>query len=1037
VARHVDPPTEQLIALWHARLGHVGSNRLFQVLRALQLPLADVTLSTVANVVSNCVWCIMGKMTQTPLRSVARKPISVTLPGSLGCIDMITSFPPGQSPSSIGVNRKPATIVLHYIDFATRLGFVSTLSSRDEFWPALQNIFVQMNAIGARGRLHPYQIMCDRAPEFLTRDVLQHLAELNIAVIPITSYSSRVNGVVENQNRQIQNLARTTLLQSEVPQSLWPYAIQYARLVLNSTHTRATGTSPHHRYTGEEPVYTHFRPFGCAVLLHTHGPGRLEPRAQQGVNLGPAERQGHYVLSIETRRIKVGRSLQFQEHRFPFKRHSLSGPHHPTRASLSPIAAQPTSDSRAPFKVDTPARSPPKGTCSTSLEGTPVVPPTTLRPRTRPPTGRVRAPVKRYDPTEIASAAQWASKNKASSVTQRAYALSGEDPGPPRPPLYHCVGRGGGPPVSQTTPTPSICTLPLRGGSHASARETSLSLTVSESQRNRTSIGTSKPSIMPCATTGQFNKLPSEQKELWKPAIETEAQNLLQSGCILAVPRKELKGQLLTGALRFTLKQPGNKPKVRLVVMGNLDRVSYEDTYAATISAEMVRLILTISVENDWEYHTLDVKAAFLNAKLETPRYMRPVPGMEHLLGPDQIFRVSKALYGLKISPKLWNDTVTKTLLNLGLTQVVTESTLFYMKAKEKLVVLLGIFVDDILVTGEEKYVRDVMDKFSKEYTTTSGNDNHYLGMRILRVGKTLQLDMSEKIERLLLAYEAANWTGKRTPLPITLNIESPSQDELDDKDIQSFPYRELIGSLNYIAIMARYDILFAVSKLASYCNSFGRVQIKALQHLMAYLSETRDFRLTIRPEGLKGMKLQAMVDASLGTCPETRRSTTGYLIYIGSRRTDIGFAPNSKQGLQPSAILAAKAKRQSIVSNSSAQAEKHALHTVCQRLIAFQHVLDQLGYDCNEPATVHIDAQAVIDNVKRGRHMTQATKHWSLILQQINEYTQPDPETGRVRIKLEKIPADLNIADELTKALPQSSHFFHVSLMFDNVKWL
>mmetsp|Transcript_18273 Transcript_18273/g.32309 ORF Transcript_18273/g.32309 Transcript_18273/m.32309 type:complete len:251 (+) Transcript_18273:100-852(+) len=208
-----------------------------------------------------------------------------------------------------------------------------------------------------------------------------------------------------------------------------------------------------------------------------------------------------------------------------------------------------------------------------------------------------------------------------------------------------------------------------------------------------------------------------------------------------------------------------------------LDRVSYEDTYAAIISAEMVRLILTISVENVWEYHTLDVKAAFLNAKLETPRYLTPVPSTEHLLGPDQSFRVSRALYGLKIAPKLWNDTVTKTLLNLGLTQVVTESTLFYMKADEKLVVLVGIFVDYILVTVKEKYVENVMAQFNETgYTTTSGNDNHYLGMRIQRVGKMLQLDTSEKIERLVFAYKAANWTGTRTTLPDTVRIESPGQ---------------------------------------------------------------------------------------------------------------------------------------------------------------------------------------------------------------------------------------------------------------------
>jgi len=140
--------------------------------------------------------------------------------------------------------------------------------------------------------------------------------------------------------------------------------------------------------------------------------------------------------------------------------------------------------------------------------------------------------------------------------------------------------------------------------------------------------------------------------------------------------------------------------------------------------------------------------------------------------------------------------------------------------------------------------------------------------------------------------------------------LSHQAKDEVNDEDIQSFPCRDLIGSLKYIAIVLHYDILFKVSRLASYCNAFRRVQIKALQHLISYLSETRDFCLPLRPEGLRGMKFQAMVDASLGICPETGRSTTGYLIYVGSRRNDVGFKPNSKQGLQPSALLAAKAER-------------------------------------------------------------------------------------------------------------------------------
>jgi len=146
---------------------------------------------------------------------------------------------------------------------------------------------------GERGRLHPCQ-MFDRAPEFLTRDVLQHLAELKIAVTLVTSYSCCVNGVIETQHRQIQDLTSTTLLQFEGPQKPRPHALRHARIVLNSTHTCTIGTSILHHCTGEELAYSQFCLFECAVLVCTQGPGCLEPRAQHGVNLGPPDAK--YIL---------------------------------------------------------------------------------------------------------------------------------------------------------------------------------------------------------------------------------------------------------------------------------------------------------------------------------------------------------------------------------------------------------------------------------------------------------------------------------------------------------------------------------------------------------------------------------------------------------------------------------------------------------------------------------------------------------------------------------------------------------------------
>src|SRR5699024_430828 len=97
--------------------------------------------------------------------------------------------------------------------------------------------------------------------------------------------------------------------------------------------------------------------------------------------------------------------------------------------------------------------------------------------------------------------------------------------------------------------------------------------------------------------------------------------------------------------------------KARLVAQGFKQEkgVDYNETYAHVANQTSVRIFLTMAAIRDLELFQLDIKAAFLNAKLEEPIQMMPPPGFRR---PGLVWTLEKAVYGLKQSSRQWEKKI-------------------------------------------------------------------------------------------------------------------------------------------------------------------------------------------------------------------------------------------------------------------------------------------------------------------------------------------------------------------------------------------
>ena len=63
------------------------------------------------------------------------------------------------------------------------------------------------------------------------------------------------------------------------------------------------------------------------------------------------------------------------------------------------------------------------------------------------------------------------------------------------------------------------------------------------------------------------------------------------------------------------------------------------------------------------------------------------------------MYKLSKALYGLRQAPRAWNTCLNKRMMSLGFVKCAQEQAV-YTRNHEAEILIVGVYVDDLIVTG-------------------------------------------------------------------------------------------------------------------------------------------------------------------------------------------------------------------------------------------------------------------------------------------------------------------------------------------------
>ena len=242
----------------------------------------------------------------------------------------------------------------------------------------------------------------------------------------------------------------------------------------------------------------------------------------------------------------------------------------------------------------------------------------------------------------------------------------------------------------------------------------------------------------------------------------------------------------------------------------------------------------------------------------------------------------------------------------------------------------------------------------------------------------------------------------------------------LEEKlEIKKVPYREAIGSLMYLANATRPDIAYAVNYLARKQLEPTEDDWNDVKRIFRYLRGTVDLGIKFTSEI---ENLDALTDASFRDC-ENSSSTGGYVIRL------FGDA------------IAWRSHKQSYVTLSTCQAEYLAMSEACQELISLDKSIRYMLGRTMFPVTMWCDNQSAINCTEMdGSHKL---KTFDQTLESIQKELTLREKTGarkhmadthgdfikqcvdEKKVKVLWIKSEENLADIMTKPLPQSSHTY------------
>ncbi|GKA34555.1 putative ribonuclease H-like domain-containing protein [Tanacetum coccineum] len=371
--------------------------------------------------------------------------------------------------------------------------------------------------------------------------------------------------------------------------------------------------------------------------------------------------------------------------------------------------------------------------------------------------------------------------------------------------------------------------------------------------------------------------------------------------------------------------------------------------------------------------YQMDVKSAFIYGTIEEEVYVCQPLGFVDPEFLEKVYKVEKALYGLHQAPRAWYETLSTYLLDNGFHRGQIDKTLFIKRLK-----------GDILLIMHNRFQMSSM-----------GELTFFLGLQVKQKEDGIFISQDKYVGEILKKFGFSSIRTASTPMETNKAL---TKDE-DGEDVDVHLYRSMIGSLMYLT-SSRPDIMFSVCACSRFQVQPKVSHLNAVKRIFRYLKGQPKLGLWYPKDS--PLILEAFSDSDYAGASLDRKSTTGGCQFLGSR------------------LISWQCKKQTVVANSTTEAEYIAASHCCGQVLWIQNQMLDYGFNFMQ-TKIHVDNESAICVVKNPVYHSK-TKHI-----EIRHHFIRDSYEKRL-IEMVKIHTDNNVADLLTKAFDVSRFNFLVA---------
>lgn len=688
------------------------------------------------------------------------------------------------------------------VDDYTRVMWIYLLNTKDETYATFKRFRTLVeNETGDKMKV----FRTDRGGEFLSKEFENYCDETGLKRHYTAPYTPQQNGVVERRNRTVVEMIRMILKFKVVPKKLWGEAARHAVYVLNRVSMKALNDiTPYECWFGRKPNIEHLRVFGC--LAHTKivkgHLRKLEDRSKACVYLGTElGTKAYRLLNPNTGKIIVSKDVCFDEDKGWIWQSS--------EKFKSNLGSRLIIEGYSDGQYEEAHGDVPYEQMGFNYGDTPS---------------------ENLSPSEQAQIGIQSSPNEQTQFVDED-SPSEQSPGTPRNSSHTTSSN-------PNTPQSSIgsnTTTSESTGSGAPKRYRRLSDIYREEEELLLTFDQEEPT-----TFGE-----AKRDVEWVKAMKSELSSIERNRTwdLVNLP----KGRKAIGLKWvFKLKRDPNgnilKHKARLVAKGYVQKqgIDFDEVFAPVARIETVRVLLALTGKNGWRVHHLDVKSAFLHGKLEEEVYVSQSEGFVNKAKIQMVYKLSKALYGLRQAPRAWNARLDKYLKQIRFTRCVHEYAVYTKKSRDN-ILIVGVYVDDLIVTrGSQREVNNFKQQMNQEFEMSDfGMLSYYLGIEVAQSENGISLKQTGYAKGLLGKFGMEECNGAETPMEYKMELTKDKEGECVDPT----KYRSVVGGLRYLC-HTRPDLSYAVGIVSRFLEKPTKLHHQAVKRILRYVKGTLNLGL-------------------------------------------------------------------------------------------------------------------------------------------------------------------------------------------------